>query len=162
MLKTFFTILLLLTISFKGFSQTITNSYTFSSNIEVLTTVGANLAQVVSSLPPAYTNVPVWIGDYVKSQIYTNGITTNNLKSTYVLWGEPTPQPKGVFQGNAPIWNGKFYISLTNAINRVRPGDKMHLLLFGIDTSTNTLSSNTVTFNQWMNYLIVSIPTNAP
>jgi hypothetical protein len=151
-----------------GQTLTFTNTYAVTEQLQLVQTVGINLVNVVSSLGPAYTNTPTWLSPWVDSQIYTNGLTTNNVKNIYVMWGGSGAvyNAKGIYQGIPPQWGGSYSCTLANAKTHVLPGERMHVLISVVDNSltfTNIAANNNIVFNSsGMLYKVISIPFTTP
>lgn len=149
-------------------SMTITNTYTVQRQVQVVQTIGANFINVVTSMGPAYTNQPAWISPWVDSQIYTNGLTTNNVKNIYVMWGGhgQVYNGKGIYQGIEPEWNGIYTCTLANAKTHILPGELMHVLIVVNDNTqvyTNVIANSNIVYNaSGMLYKVIELPTNTP
>ena len=143
-------------------AQTVTNTFNFTNVVQGITTFGPKFVPVVSSLPIAYTNVPSWVGTYIDQQLLSVGsfVTTNVIKNSVVLYGEPVKHPKNLYQGTTPEWPGTYVCSLANAKVRVKAGDRLWVILSGSSTNISGIPTNAVA--NWMILKIVQIPLAEP
>jgi len=147
---------------------TITNKFVMTNTVEVITTFNLDLTPVVSSAGAPMTNNSAWgpwIPVYMDSQIYTNGLTTNNVVDVKVLWGEPERQIRNYYQGTPATWNGKFYTTLGLAKERILAGQRMHVLLSLQDNDsslTNLVNGNVVWAVNGLVYKVIEIPVRKP
>jgi len=141
--------------------------------VTTVTTYTLNLVPVVSSAGSPMTNSSKWgpwIPTYIDAMIYTNGLTTNNVTDVKVLWTAPqnkvTYQERSIFQGMPDLWDGKSYIRLPLAKERILAGQRLHCLISIQDN--NTMLTNIIkqpdavwAANALM-YKIIPIPTSKP
>lgn len=161
-------IFLATTISIMAQDFSLTNVYSLSNNVKVVQTFSLNLVPVVTSAGNPLTNSSqwaTWIPLYITNNVYTNGITLTN-SDVKVLWGEPKPQLRGIYQGNAPAWNGSNYIRLNLAVNRILAGERLHVLIGvtdGSTTLTNLAQSSNIIYNSsGVMYKVIQIPITKP
>ena len=149
---------------------TVTNTYSFDNSVTAVQriTLGSGMVPVVSSAGAALTNSSQWaswIPKYVTNQIYTNGITTTNA-TVKVLWGEPKAQLRGMYQGNAPVWNGSNYTYLNIAVERILAGERLHVLIGATNNTfslTNMVQSSNVIYSSYaVIYKVIEIPKSKP
>ena len=157
-----------------GQSFNVTNQFTMTSTIDVVHTIDlGNMVNVVSSAGTPMTNSSrwgTWIPRYIDAVIYTNGLTTNNVTDVRVLWtarqNKPTFQERDIHQGMPDLWDGKHYIRLPLAKERILTGQRLHALLSIQDNTTITTnlasSTNVVYSSAGIMYKIIEVPVNKP
>ncbi len=148
----------------------VTNTYNFANSVTAVQkiTLGTGMVPVVTSAGAPLTNSSLWatwIPRYVTNQIYTNGITVTN-SDVKVLWGEPKAQLRGLYQGNAPVWNGSNYVRLNLAVERILAGERLHVLIGATNdvfSLTNMVQSTNVIYSSYaVIYKVVEIPKTKP
>jgi hypothetical protein len=158
-----------------GVSQdfSITNTYVLSNVVQVVTTFNMNLIPVVASAGSPLTNSSrwgEWIPRYIDAIIYTNGLTTNNVVDTKVLWtarqNKITFQERDIYQGMPDLWDGIHYIGLSLAKERILAGQRMHVLLSIQDNEHNLINlleqTNTIWAVSGIAYKVIEIPIRKP
>jgi hypothetical protein len=151
-------------------SFTVTNKFTMSSTIDVVHTINlGSMVPVVSSAGTPMTNSSLWgpwIPKYIDACIYTNGLTTNNVTDVRVLWTRPVTQLRYIYQGNPDVWDGKSYIRLPLAKERILAGERLHVLLSVNDQTTITTnlasSTNVIYSSAGVMYKLIEIPPVKP
>jgi hypothetical protein len=174
MKKLFLTIGLILSLGFLyGQSLSVTNKYEYVSSVDVVQTIDfAEMINVVSSAGAPVTNSSLWatwIPVYINNNIYTNGLTTNNVSSARVEWTDPknkaTYQARYIHQGMPDMWDGVHYIKVPLASERILAGQRLHVWLLISDPSVDLSGStdtNIVYNATGIIKKVIVIPTSKP
>ena len=171
-----FVVVVAMIVSLGAYAQTfnITNTYVMTNVVSVVQTFNfGNMVPVVSSAGSPLTNSSrwaEWIPRYIDAIIYTNGLSTNNVTDTRVLWtarqNKVTFQERDIHQGMPDLWDGTHYIRLPLAKERILAGQRIHVLLSVVDNSTtltNLYQATNVVWNaSGVLYKVIDIPNSKP
>ena len=174
LLKLFAILVTLTSLNLTAQVFSLTNTYVMTNTVSVVQTFDlGNMVPVVTSAGAPMTNSSRWGGwipKYIDACIYTNGLTTNNVTDIRILWtapqNKPTYQERYIWQSMPDTWDGKSYIRLPLAKERILINQRLHVLMTITDNTTsltNLVNSTNIIYNaSGLLYKIIVIPNSKP